>query len=70
MRTVDKGVPQGELVQSLSAPSRTHREGRVCCVEGCGTRLSIYNPDGRCWQHEPAHVYLLRAPRKRRRRAA
>ena len=30
---------------------------RVCAVEGCGTRLSIYNAWERCWQHEPRREF-------------
>jgi hypothetical protein len=36
----------------------TYREGRVCAAVDCSTILSRYNPRTRCWQHEPARVYL------------
>jgi hypothetical protein len=32
---------------------------RTCATEGCETRLSAYNRDDRCWQHEPVHRYTL-----------
>ncbi len=36
------------------------KEGdRVCREPGCQTRLSAYNRDDRCWQHEPVHRYTL-----------
>lgn len=25
--------------------------GRVCAARGCGTRLSVYNPEHYCWPH-------------------
>lgn len=33
-------------------PVRTHGRGRRCMVEGCDTRLSLYNPNPRCALHE------------------
>jgi hypothetical protein len=38
-----------ELVGGRSA--RTYGRGRVCSAAGCGTRLSLYNPNSRCWIH-------------------
>ena len=32
---------------------------RTCAALGCETRLSAYNQDERCWQHEPVHRYTL-----------
>ena len=32
-------------------PLRTYRRGRTCTVEGCNTRLSLYNPSARCSIH-------------------
>jgi hypothetical protein len=32
-------------------PSRTVDADRTCEEAGCETRLSRYNPKGRCWQH-------------------
>jgi hypothetical protein len=32
---------------------------RTCAADGCETRLSAYNRDMRCWQHEPLHRYTL-----------
>jgi hypothetical protein len=38
--------------------TRTYGEGRICVVDGCGTRLSAYNPSNICalhgasWQEE------------------
>jgi hypothetical protein len=34
------------------SPVRTFGRGRTCKVEGCGTRLSLYNPNVRCSLHE------------------
>lgn len=42
--------------------TRTYGTGRICAVEGCGTRLSAYNPSDTCalhggsWQNEYHHV--------------
>lgn len=33
-------------------PLRTYRRGRTCKVEGCNTRLSLYNPNPRCSLHD------------------
>jgi hypothetical protein len=33
-------------------PLRTYGRGRTCVVEGCGTRLSLYNPTLRCSLHD------------------
>lgn len=53
----------------LSArPNRTFAEGRSCAEPGCTTRLSRYNRNLRCWQHEPAHEYVPRGPRRSRSR--
>jgi hypothetical protein len=32
-------------------PLRTYGRGRTCMVEGCNTRLSLYNPTVRCSLH-------------------
>ena len=40
-------------------PLRRNDEPRVCADAGCETRLSAYNEDQRCWQHEPLHRYTL-----------
>jgi hypothetical protein len=37
-------------------PLTTYRPGRTCTVEGCDTRLSLYNPNPRCALHD-AHSY-------------
>jgi hypothetical protein len=31
--------------------TKTYGAGRICTVEGCGTRLSAYNPSGVCALH-------------------
>ncbi len=42
--------------------ARTYGVGRVCAVEGCGTRLSAYNPSTTCalhggsWQNDYHHT--------------
>jgi hypothetical protein len=33
-------------------PLRTYRRGRTRMVEGCDTRLSLYNPNARCSLHD------------------
>ena len=33
-------------------PLRTYGPGRTCTMEGCDTRLSLYNPKGRCSLHD------------------
>jgi hypothetical protein len=33
-------------------PLRTYGRGRTCVVEGCDTRLSLYNPNARCSLHD------------------
>jgi hypothetical protein len=42
---------QGTHPGHLPPPSKTHGAGRVCEASGCNTRLSVYNPARRCWQH-------------------
>jgi hypothetical protein len=42
---------QGSHPGHLPPPSKTHGTGRVCEASGCETRLSVYNPKRRCWQH-------------------
>lgn len=37
-------------------PLRTYRRGRTCGVEGCDTRLSLYNPNAQCSLHD-RHAY-------------
>lgn len=32
-------------------PNRVYESGRICEVESCNTRLSVYNPDPRCALH-------------------
>ncbi|QBI18370.1 hypothetical protein ER308_01470 [Egibacter rhizosphaerae] len=36
----------------MSGPKLTQKEGRVCRVESCETRLSRYNPSETCRLHE------------------
>lgn len=35
-----------------AAKTRTYGVGRTCIVEGCGTRLSAYNPSRTCALHD------------------
>jgi hypothetical protein len=44
-----RGIHGTELVHGPLA--RTFVQGRVCSMEGCGTKLSRYNPNARCWIH-------------------
>jgi hypothetical protein len=40
-------------------PLPRNDEIRMCAAPDCETRLSAYNRDMRCWQHEPVHRYTL-----------
>ncbi len=42
---------QGSRPGKPLRPTRTSTAGRVCEAPGCTTRLSVYNPKPRCWQH-------------------
>jgi hypothetical protein len=45
---------RGHRIQSAGdevGRTRTYGSGRVCAVEGCGTRLSAYNPSDVCALH-------------------
>ena len=66
MRSVELEGLRGVLVRGLPARSRTYRKDRVCKAKGCGAHLSIYNASRLCWQHEPVHPYVVRAPKRRR----
>ena len=43
-------VTGSELVHGSQV--RTYGRGRTCMAEGCGTRLSLYNPNARCSLHD------------------
>jgi hypothetical protein len=43
-------VAGSDLIQGR--PLRTYGRGRTCTVEGCCTRLSLYNPTARCSLHD------------------
>ncbi|MEZ5126423.1 MAG: hypothetical protein R2826_09275 [Thermoleophilia bacterium] len=48
-------VLRGHRLRSASegtTKTRTYGVGRTCIVEGCGTRLSAYNPSRTCALHE------------------
>jgi len=47
-------------------PLKTFKADRTCGQPGCTTRLSVYNPSQRCWQHEPTRTYRPKVGRKRR----
>jgi hypothetical protein len=42
---------KGQRPRRMPRPSRRSSEGRVCEEPGCETKLSVYNPKARCWQH-------------------
>ncbi len=50
--------------------AKTYGTGRICAMEGCGTRLSVYNPSGVCalhggaWQEARSHVVRKTARRE------
>lgn len=57
-------VLRGSSLQAVAGgmlKAKTYGADRVCAVEGCGTRLSSYNPSSRCamhggaWQEDPRH---------------
>jgi hypothetical protein len=50
--TTHKSALRGVLAGPLRPPSPTYPPGRVCRAEGCGTRLSVYNPTDTCAIHE------------------
>ena len=53
-----------------AAKTRTYGVGRTCIVEGCGTRLSAYNPSRTCavhdglWADDPRRGSRRAAPRE------
>ena len=47
--------------------TKTYGAGRICMVDGCGTRLSAYNPSSVCALHGGAGRTTTTAPRARRR---
>ena len=58
-------VHEGSMLRATRAevaggrPLERNDSVRTCAAEGCQTRLSAYNRDTRCWQHEPVHRYTL-----------
>jgi len=51
MTAVD-GAVTGSIAGEEARPSQTYKKGRKCCVPGCKTTLSIYNPNDQCGNHE------------------
>lgn len=47
------------LADMSGKPPPTFAKGRVCAVEGCGTRLSQYNGEEICARFNEAHVDWL-----------
>ncbi len=45
--------------------SKTYEVGRVCPHPGCGTRLSIYNPDDACASHRGPQTVRTRGQHSR-----
>jgi hypothetical protein len=48
-------VLRGRSLQSAAngaSKTRTYGAGRTCIIEGCGTRLSAYNPSHTCAVHD------------------
>ncbi|MDQ4149498.1 MAG: hypothetical protein M3164_05835 [Actinomycetota bacterium] len=50
----------GSRVGIASKRNRRFEPGRTCSYEGCETKLSVYNPQDRCWLHRS-----FKAPRLR-----
>jgi hypothetical protein len=57
-------ILRGRLAPMNRHPRRTHPGDRTCEWEGCGTRLSIYNPLALCWQHQRPARFIQRAERR------
>jgi hypothetical protein len=47
--------------------TKTYGAGRICAVEGCGTRLSAYNPSNVCALHSGAWEERLHHSTRQRR---
>jgi hypothetical protein len=62
IRVIRGHAPDG---RSSSRGAARFAKGRMCAEDGCPTRLSVYNPAGRCWQHEIPHTAFVRAGRRR-----
>ena len=59
--TTRKSALLGVLAGPLRPPSPTYPPGRVCGAEGCGTRLSVYNPTDTCAIHEELRPFNHRS---------
>lgn len=66
-------VLRGRSLYSVAdgtSKTRTYGAGRTCSVEGCGTRLSAYNPSRTCalhdgvWREEARRSSRRSAPRE------
>jgi hypothetical protein len=57
---------QGSRPGPVPPPSKTHAADRTCEVSGCETRLSVYNPASRCWQHTDLTFPVYRGKRRMR----
>lgn len=57
-------ILRGRLATMERHRCRTHPSDRLCESEGCGTRLSIYNPLALCWQHQRPTRFIQRAERR------
>jgi hypothetical protein len=57
---------QGSRVGLTPAPSKTHGADRTCESAGCQTKLSVYNPAARCWQHTELTFPVYRGKRRMR----
>lgn len=72
MRTMREGVHylRGDRVGRAPRPSRIYQARRVCAAGGCGTKLSIYNPERFCSLHTPAFAWPDAAGRRQKKAAS
>jgi len=57
---------RADCVRAFGRPNQTYPFGRVCAVEACRTRLSIYNESETCWIHEPVRYARVRGKKMER----
>ncbi len=59
---------RGVRPSHLPRASQSYGQGRVCQIPGCNTKVSMYNPFDRCWQHVSLYLSVKGTPRRRARR--
>jgi len=43
----------GTQLSEIGSARRTYPVGRVCIADGCPTILTVYNPNDKCFFHQP-----------------